>query len=98
MMKSTRRTRRSGKSEAQGDVSLNPIERSLVEQSSQGAIETELAAFDTILKGPPMLKANSAPVIAMLDGASPDDARRLKELLTGKKTKHVAAAGRSAFG
>ena len=76
MMKSARRRRRSGKSEAQADVKLNPIERSVVEQASQGAIETELAAFDTILKGPPMLKASSEPVIAMLDGASPDDARQ----------------------
>jgi polyphosphate kinase 2 len=76
-----------GKSAARKRVNLNPIERSLVEQSVQGALETELAAFDTILKGPPVLQAGSAPVKAMLDGASPDDARRLKELLTGKKVK-----------
>ncbi len=89
MMKPAGRRKRSDKSKARSDVSLNPIERSLVEQSSQGAIETELAAFETILKGPPMLNASSEPVMAMLDGASPDDARRLKELLTGKKPKQL---------
>lgn len=89
MVKSAKRQKRSGNSEARCDVSLNPIEQSLVEQSSQGAIETELAAFDTILKGPPVLNASSEPVIAMLGGASPDDARRLKELLIGKKTKQL---------
>ena len=49
-----------GKSAARKRVNLNPIERSLVEQSVQGALETELAAFDTILKGPPVLQAGSA--------------------------------------
>lgn len=87
MVKSARPRSRTGKSAVRSEISLNPIERSLVEQSSEGAIETELAAFDTVLNGPPVLNASSEPVIAMLDGASPDDARRLKELLTGKKTK-----------
>jgi len=87
MVKSARPRSRTGKSTVRSEISLNPIERSLVEQSSEGAIETELAAFDTVLNGPPLLNASSEPVIAMLDGASPDDARRLKELLTGKKTK-----------
>ena len=89
MTKSTRRKKQSGKLVTGDAVDLNPVERSLVEQSTQGAIETEVAAFDTILKGPPMLNASSEPVIAMLDGASPDDARRLKELLAGKKTQHL---------
>ena len=90
MAKSARRKRQSGKSRTRGGVSLSPIEQSLVEESSQGAIETELAAFDSVLKGPPRLKASSAPVIAMLDGASPDDARRLKQLLSNKRRKHVS--------
>jgi polyphosphate kinase len=88
MTKSTRRKKQSGKLVTEDEVDLNPIERSLVEQSTQGAIETEVAAFDTVLKGPPILNASSEPVIAILDGASPDDAQRLKELLAGKKTKH----------
>lgn len=86
MAKSIRK-RRTGKSVARRDIGLNPVERSLVEQSSQGAIQAELAAFDTMIKGPPTLNANSEPVIAMLDGAAPDDARRLQELLTGKRAK-----------
>ncbi len=87
MVKSARPRKRTGKPAVRSEVSLNPIERSLVEQSSEGALETELAAFDTILQGPPALNAASEPVIAMLDGAAPDDAQRLKELLTGKKAK-----------
>lgn len=87
MVKAIRRKGRPGKLAAGRDIDLNPIERSLVEQSSQGAIQAELAAFDTMVKGPPMLNANSEPVIAMLDGASPDDARRLQEFLTGKRVK-----------
>ena len=91
MVKSARPVSRSGKpkSTSRSTVSLTPIERSLVEQSSEGAIETELAAFETILNGPPALDASSEPVIAMLDGAAPDDARRLKQLLTGKKAKFL---------
>ena len=87
MVKSTARKRRSRKPKGRNSVALNPIERSLVEQSTKGAIVTELAAFDTIVSGPPVLDARSEPVIAMLDGAAPDDARRLKKLLARKKTK-----------
>ena len=89
MLKSTRRKPRSGQLPAREGVELNPVERALVEQSSQGAIETELAAFETMIAGPPRLDARSAPVQAMLDGASPDDARRLKQLLVAKKTAPV---------
>ncbi len=87
MAKSAKSRARSRKSAVRSGVRLNPIERSLVEQSSEGAVETEIAAFNTILQGPPALNASSEPVIAMLDGAAPDDARRLKQLLTGKKAK-----------
>ena len=87
MAKPILRKRRPGKPNARRDIDLTPVERSLVEQSSQGAIEAELAAFNTVLNGPPVLDARSEPVIAMLDGASPDDARRLRDLLAGKKAK-----------
>jgi polyphosphate kinase 2 len=92
MAKSAKSRARPGKSAARSGVRLNPIERSLVEQSSESAVETELAAFGTILNGPPALNARSEPVVAMLDGAAPDDARRLKQLLTGKKAKPLQPA------
>lgn len=85
MVKSAIRKRSPGSRTKRKGVELSPIERSLVEQSSESATQTELAAFSTILNGPPMLNARSEPVVAMLDGASPDDARRLKDLLSGKK-------------
>ena len=73
MRKPPTRAKRSRKPAARREIDLNPVERSLVEQSSQSAIEAELAgiALDTILKGPPALNARSEPVMAMLDGASP---------------------------
>lgn len=79
----------SGEVEARESVSLNPIEQSLVDQATEGALEAEVAAFDAVLKGPPAVKATSETVIAMLEGASPDDARRLKALLTGKEKKRL---------
>ena len=69
--------------------SLTPIERSLAEEAAESAVESELAALDTMLKGPPRLAATSAPVKAMLTGASPDDAKRLKALLAGKEAKRA---------
>src|SRR5436305_3257605 len=52
-----------------------------VEQSTEAAQEAELAALDAIRKGPPLLKAHSKAVEAILNGASPDDAKRLKKAL-----------------
>ncbi|HEX3972767.1 MAG TPA: hypothetical protein VHX19_15680, partial [Stellaceae bacterium] len=49
-----------------------------IEQSTEAAQEAELAALDAIRKGPPVLRANSKVVKAILNGASPDDAKRLK--------------------
>ncbi len=69
--------------------SLNAVERSLIEQSTEAALETELAALGAIVKGPPVLKASSEPVKAMLGGASPDDAKRLQALLVGKQGKRA---------
>lgn len=68
-------------------VTLNPIERSLVEQSTLGAIETEMAALDKVLTGPPALAPDSEPVRAILSGAAPDDAKRLQALLAGTEAK-----------
>ena len=64
---------------------LTAIERSLAEQYTLGAQDGELAALDTILKGPPVLEPDSEPVQAMLSGAAPDDARRMQAMLEGKR-------------
>ena len=66
---------------------LSPVNRSLIEQSTESALETELVALDTILKGPPALAPSSEPVRAMLAGAAPDDAKQLQALLVGKEAK-----------
>ncbi|TKW79659.1 MAG: polyphosphate kinase 2 [Bradyrhizobium icense] len=64
---------------------LNPVERALVEQSTEGAVQTEISALDAALhKKPP---ADPASIEAMLKGASPDDAKRLQALLKGKTAK-----------
>jgi len=81
--------RRTDSSRAADGVSLTPIERSLAEESAKGALESELAALDTILAGPPRLTAKSAPVKALLTGAAPDDAKRLAARLAGKEVKQV---------
>ncbi len=71
------------------EESLSPVERSLIEQSTEAALDTELAALDAIVKGPPLLEPTSEPVKAMLGGASPDDAKRLQALLIGKQNKRA---------
>ena len=83
--KSTAKKSVAKKSSAKGR--LSPIERSLIEQSVEGALQTELSALETVLnKTPPV---DPASVEAMLEGASPDDAKRLQALLKGKKADGV---------
>jgi len=72
-----------------GTVKLTPIERSIAEQSSTGALQAEIAALDSVLKGPPGLAPDSEPVQAILTGAAPDDAIRLQALLVGKEAKRA---------
>jgi len=68
-------------------ITLTPVERSLVEASTEGALDMEMAALDGALKGPPVLAPESEPIQAMLKGAAPDDARRLQALLEGQEIK-----------
>jgi len=67
---------------------LNPVERFLVDQSMQGAQQTEIAVLDAMLNGPPKLQEGDETVQALLTGASPDDARRLQAHLVGGKKAH----------
>ena len=80
---------RKGSSIGGPGASLSPIEHALAEEAVEAAVESELAALDTVLKGPPRLKATSAPVKAMLRGASPDDAKRLEAAIAGHDGKPV---------
>jgi polyphosphate kinase 2 len=83
-LKKKSETRKSTAKKSAEKGRLGPIERSLVEQSVEGALQTELSALESILnKTPPV---DPASVEAMLEGASPDDAKRLQQLLKGKKT------------
>jgi len=70
-------------------LELTPVERSLAAQSSSAALQTEMAALDSVLKGPPALSPDSEPVQAILTGAAPDDAERLQALLVGKEAKRA---------
>ncbi|MFO1109241.1 MAG: polyphosphate kinase 2 [Bradyrhizobium sp.] len=64
---------------------LSPIERSLIQQSIEGAVQTEVSALKTVLnKTPPV---DPVSVEAMLEGAAPDDAKRLQALIKGKKVQ-----------
>jgi len=66
---------------------MTPIERSLAESAAEGALDSELAALDTMLTVPPRLKPTSGPVKALMAGAAPDDAKRLQDILAGKHAK-----------
>ena len=81
-----RGTIRPGSADASGKTA-SAIERSLAAEAAEGALDTEIAALGSLLKGPPRLKPGSAPVKALLNGAAPDDAERLQGLLTGKAAK-----------
>ncbi|MHB0766928.1 polyphosphate kinase 2 [Bradyrhizobium sp. 5.13L] len=70
-------------------IQLTPVERSLAEQSRTGALQSEMAALDSVLKGTPALAPDSEPVQAMLTGAAPDDARELQALLVGREAKRA---------
>jgi polyphosphate kinase 2 len=70
-------------------IELTAVERSFAEQSSSAALQTEMAALDSVLKGPPALSPDSEPVQAILTGAAPDDAERLQALLTGREAKRA---------
>lgn len=70
-------------------VKLTAVERSLAEQSSAGALQSEMAALDSVLNGTPALAPDSEPVQAIITGAAPDDAKQMQALLTGKAAKRA---------
>ena len=75
-------TKSKAKRKAGGNATaLATIAEFSVEQSTEAAQDAELVAIEAIRKGPPVLKANSKAVKAILSGAAPDDVRRLEKAL-----------------
>jgi len=70
---------------AQGDIAprLTPagVRNYVVDQAQQAAQQAELAALDTILKGPPPARVDSDGVQAILEGDAPDDAQVMRAAL-----------------
>ena len=76
-----RKNRRQARRMDQKAKVLATVAEFSIEQATETAQEAELVALDAIRKGPPLLKTNSKAVKAILSGASPDDAKRLKKAL-----------------
>uniref|UniRef100_D5X657 ADP/GDP-polyphosphate phosphotransferase n=1 Tax=Thiomonas intermedia (strain K12) TaxID=75379 RepID=D5X657_THIK1 len=70
---------------AQGDIPphLTPagVRKFVIDQSQEAAQQAELAALDTILKGPPPADLHNEGVQAILEGDAPDDAAALRAAL-----------------
>jgi polyphosphate kinase 2 len=69
----------------QGDIAptltTEGVRNFLVEQATQGKQEAALVAIEAIRYGPLELAPDSEPIKAILDGAAPDDAVRLRSAL-----------------
>ena len=76
-----RKTRRQVRRMDQKAKALATVAEFSVEHTTEAAQEAELIALDAIRKGPPLLKANSKAVKAILSDASPDDVKRLKKAI-----------------
>ncbi|MFO1015924.1 MAG: polyphosphate kinase 2 [Caulobacteraceae bacterium] len=66
------------------------VESSLAAEATEAAVDTELAALESILESPSANGTNSEAIQAMLEGASPDDAKLLRAFLDGRKRKRPA--------
>ena len=58
-----------------------------IAQTTEDKQQAEIVAIEAIREGPPYLEADSATIKAILDGASPDDARLLQKSLAGDHAK-----------
>jgi polyphosphate kinase len=69
----------------QGDVAptltADGVQNFLVEQATKGKQQAGVAAIEAIRRGPPELAPDSEPIKAILAGAAPDDAARLRSAL-----------------
>ncbi|MDO9560158.1 MAG: hypothetical protein Q7J60_00910, partial [Bradyrhizobium sp.] len=69
----------------QGDIAptltTDDIRKFVVEQAMKGKQQAAAAAIEAIRHGPPELAPDSEPIKAILAGAAPDDAARLRSVL-----------------
>lgn len=81
----------------QGDIAptltTDDIQKFAVEQATKGKQEAAVAAIEAIRHGPPELAPDSEPIKAILAGAAPDDAARLRSAL--EESKHAEAGTES---
>ena len=84
----------------QGDITptltADDIQKFVVEQATKGKQEAAVAAIEAIRHGPPELAPDSEPIKAILAGAAPDDAARLRSVLVEPKNADVGTASPSA--
>ncbi len=66
------------------------VESSLAAEATEAAVDTELAVLESIVEHSSSPGADDEAIQAMLDGASPDDAKLLQAFLAGKKRKRLA--------
>ena len=62
-------------------LTVDGVQNFLVEQATWGKQEAAIAAIEAIRQGPPELAPNSEPIRAILAGAAPDDAVRMRSVL-----------------
>jgi polyphosphate kinase 2 len=62
-------------------LTVDAVQNFLVEEATRGKQEAAIAAIEAIRHGPPELAPNSEPIRAILAGAAPDDAERLRSVL-----------------
>ena len=69
----------------QGDIApmltAEGVQDFLVAQATEGKQQAAVAAIEAIRRGPPELSPDSEPIKAILAGAAPDDAARLRSVL-----------------
>jgi polyphosphate kinase len=84
----------------QGDIAptltTNDIQNFVVEQATEGKQQAAVAAIEAIRHGPPELAPDSEPIKAILAGAAPDDAARLRSVLEEPKNAEAGTVSPSA--
>ena len=81
---------------SEGDVApaltATGVRTFVVDEATKGKQEAAVAAIEAIRQGPPELASNSDPIQAILDGAAPDDAARLRSALNEPDKAEAGAA------
>ena len=84
----------------EGDIAptltANGIQSFVVEQTTKGKQEAEVAAIEAIRRGSPRLAPDSEAIKTILAGAAPDDAARLRSALAEPKNAEAGTASSPA--